>query len=179
MTIAHWDAAKAKPDVPLPDSEPMREGPFSAVLVTAPAPQAAELVAPLWRDAAARREAIRYAPCWTVPASFPQRLALPDTLRPEGDAIGWAARDRSKPGRDSGAECWVIQAGPAFSRAHLEQPGAAVVPLLLDALARHAAAPLPALRRAQAHRWRFSLLEQSLGAPCLWDAGLRLGLAGD
>ena len=178
-TIAHWDAAEARPGAPLPASEPTQEGPFFAVMVTAPAPQAAELVAPLWPDAAARLEAIRYAPCWTVLASFSQRLDLPDTLRPEGDAIGWAARDSSKPGRDPGAECWVIQGSPAFSRAHLEQPGAAVVPLLLEVLARHAGAPLLASRYAQAHRWRFSLLEQGLGAPCLWDAGLRLGLAGD
>jgi len=177
--VAHWDAAEAKPGAPLPASDPMRDGPFDAVLVTAPAPQAAELIAPLWPDAAARLDAIRYAPCWTVLASFSERVALPDTLRPEGGAIGWAARDSSKPGRDPAAECWVIQAGPAFSREHLEKPAPAVIPLLLEALARHASAPLPAPRHAQAHRWRYSLLEQGLGAPCLWDAGLRLGLAGD
>ncbi len=177
--VAHWDAAEAKPGAPLPATEPTRDGPFDAVLITAPAPQAAELVAPLWPAAATRLDAIRYAPCWTLLASFAERLGLPDTLRPEGDAIGWAARDSAKPGRDAGAECWVIQASPAFSRAHLEHPGAAVVTLLLEALGRHAAAPLPAHRYAQAHRWRFSLLEQGLGAPCLWDAGLRLGLAGD
>ncbi|MES2713150.1 MAG: NAD(P)-binding protein [Pseudomonadota bacterium] len=178
-TLAHWDAAEARPGASLPASEPTRDGAFSAVLVTAPAPQAAELVAPLWPQAAMHLGPIRYAPCWTVLASFAERLALPDALRPESDTIGWATRDSSKPGRDPGAECWVIQAGPEFSRTHLEQPAAAVVPLLLEALARHAGAPLPARRIAQAHRWRFSLLEQGLGAPCLWNPALRVGLAGD
>ncbi|MBR0653744.1 NAD(P)/FAD-dependent oxidoreductase [Plastoroseomonas arctica] len=177
--LDHWDAAEAKPGAPLPASAPTRAGPFDAVLVTAPAPQAAELVGPIWPEAATRLDTIRYAPCWTVLASFAEQLPLPDTLRPKGDTIGWAARDSSKPGREAGAECWVIQAGPAFSRQHLEQPAAAVIPLLLAALASHSGAPLPAPRYAQAHRWRYSLLEQGLGAPCLWNPALRLGLAGD
>jgi len=174
-TLRHWDAKEAKPGAPLPATPPAEDGPFSAVLVTVPAPQAAELLP----DFAAALAVVRYAPCWTVMAHFDARLPLPDTLRPEGHAVGWAARDSSKPGRDAGAESWVVQAGPAWTRANLERPAAEVVVPLLEELARLAGAPLPPPAWAAAHRWRYSLLEVALGAPCLWDRDTRIGIAGD
>lgn len=146
------------------------EGPFASVLVTVPAPQAIPLLAPhrpAMGEALAR---IRYAPCWTVLAGFAARLDRPDTLRDHG-IIGWAARDSAKPGRDAAQENWVIQAGPAFSRAHLEDaPESVIAPLL-------AALPAPEPLFAQAHRWRFSLLEAPLGEECLLDG--TLGYASD
>ncbi len=173
--VQHWDAREAKPGAPLPASAPAEDGPFDAVLVTLPAPQAAVLLPGF----AATLAGVRYAPCWTVMAAFDTPLPLPDTLRPEGHAIGWAARDSAKPGRDGGRECWVVQAAPAWTRAMLENhPDAIVAPLLAE-LARLAAAPLPAPAWAAAHRWRYSLLEAPLGQPCLWDATQRIGLAGD
>jgi len=173
--VQHWDAAEAKPGAPLPLSAPAEDGPFSAVLVTQPAPQAAALLPGL----AASLAPVRYAPCWTVMAAFDTALPLPDTLRPEGHAIGWAARDSSKPGRDGGAECWVVQAGPGWSRAHLEARAEEVIAPLLAALGTLAPRPLPAPVWAAAHRWRYALLEAPLDAPCLWDAERRIGLAGD
>lgn len=173
--IQHWDAKEAKPGAPLPATPPVEDGPFSAVLVAIPAPQAIDLLPDM---AAALRE-VRYAPCWTVMAHFDARLPLPDTLRPEGHAIGWAARDSSKPGRDGAAECWVVQSAPAWTRAHLEARAEEIVAPLLAELATLAAAPLPAPAWSAAHRWRYSLLEAPLGEPFLWDATRRIGLAGD
>lgn len=174
-TLRHWDAKEAKPGAPLPATPPAEDGPFSAVLVTIPAPQAAELLPGF----AETLRAVRYAPCWTVMAAFDTRLPLPDTLRPEGHAIGWAARDSSKPGRDGGSECWVVQAAPAWTRANLERPAAEIVAPLLAELASLGGAALPAPAWAAAHRWRYSLLEAPLGQPFLWDATARIGLAGD
>ncbi len=54
-----------------------------------------------------------------------------------------------------------------------------MAPLLLAELADLAGAPLPAPVHLAAHRWRFSLLEQALGEPFLWDPALRLGYASD
>ncbi|WP_198377315.1 NAD(P)/FAD-dependent oxidoreductase, partial [Neoroseomonas rubea] len=173
--IQHWDAKEAKPGAPLPATPPIEDGPFSAVLVTIPAPQAIDLLP----DMAATLRPVRYAPCWTVMAHFDVPLPLPDTLRPEGHAIGWAARDSSKPGRDGAAECWVVQAGPAWTRAHLEARAEEIAAPLLAELATLAATPLPVPAWAAAHRWRYSLLEAPLGAPFLWDAARRIGLAGD
>jgi predicted NAD/FAD-dependent oxidoreductase len=173
--LRHWDAREARPGAPLPATPPAEDGPFSAVLVTIPAPQAIDLL-PADAD---RLRPVRYAPCWTVMASFDQRLPLPDTLRPEGHAVGWAARDSSKPGRDGSRECWVVQAAPAWTRAHLEDRAEDVIAGLLAALATLAPVPLAPPAWATAHRWRYSLLEASLGAPCLWSATTRIGLAGD
>jgi len=146
------------------------EGPFAAVLVTVPAPQAVPLLAPHRPAMGTALARIRYAPCWTVLAGFAARLPLPDTLR-DHEAIGWAARDSAKPGRDAAQENWVIQAGPDFSRAHLEDaPESVIAPLL-------AALPAPEPLFAQAHRWRFSLLEQPLGEACLLEGAL--GYASD
>ncbi len=167
--VFHLDAALVLPGRPLPAVEPEREGPFAAVLITFPAPQAAAL---LPAAMAAPLSVIEYAPCWTVMAAFPARLDLPDTLRYHGP-VGWAARDSSKPGRDATQENWVIQADPEFSRAHLEAPPETVIALLLAAL------PAPEPIFALAHRWRFSLLETALGQPCLWDAAQGLGYASD
>lgn len=202
----------------------MAAGPFRAVAVTVPAPQAVPLVGPHWPALAARLGGVVMAPCWTLMAGFAARLPLPDQQRPPGDAtgsgatghgalgpgatgqdmtgpgatgagaigsglpgsgalgpgaIGWAARDSSKPGREAGTECWVVQASPAWSRTHLEAAPEAVAAALLGALAGLAGAALPGMVHAAAHRWRHSLVEVPLGEPCLWDGGRRLGLAGD
>jgi predicted NAD/FAD-dependent oxidoreductase len=172
--IRHLDAALVRPGRPLPDTEPETAGPFAAVAVTLPPVQAAPLVAPHVPAWGPRLAAVELAPCWTVMAAFAARLPLPDSLRPDGGPIGWAARDSSKPGRDAAAECWVIQATPAWSRAHLEDDAATIGPALLAGLGIDRAPT-----HLAAHRWRYSLVETPLGEPCLQDAALGLGLAGD
>lgn len=157
---------------------PQADGPFDAVLCTCPAPQAAALLAAVAPALAARAATVPFRACWTLMAAFPARLPLPDTLEQPSDAIGWAARDSAKPGRDAAAECWVVQAGPAWTAANLELPADAARGLLLAELAR-LAGPLPDPLHAEAHRWRFAAAEAPLGEACLWDAALRLGLAGD
>ena len=176
--IRHLDAALVRPGRPLPAEEPAAEGPFAAVGVTLPAPQAASLLAPHAPEVAARLEQVVIAPCWTLLVGFAEPLPLPDTLRPAAGAIGWAARDSSKPGRP-GAECWVVQAGPAWSRAWLERDAAEVTAALLAEFATLAEAVLPRPIYRAAHRWRHSLVEVPLGQPCWFDPALSLGLAGD
>jgi len=147
-------------------------GPFEAVVLTAPAPQTATLLAPVAPELAAFLSRVVYAPCWTWLAAFDAKLPLPDALRPDAGPIGWAARNNSKPGRDA-MEAWVVQASPDWSRAHLEDTPDAVAAALREALG----APAP---RAQAtHRWRYSLVETALDRDCIWDAGRGIGLAGD
>jgi len=186
--VLHLDARQVRPDRPVPPGAldaATREGPFAAIALTLPAPQAAPLLAPHAPALAARLAGeVRIAPCWTLMAAFPERLPLPDTLRPDmqrpgAGPIGWAARDSSKPGRDAATECWVVQAGPDWSRTHLEAPAEAVAPALLAALAELAGAPLPAPSWSAAHRWRHAMVERPLGISCHWDPALGIGLAGD
>ncbi len=158
-------------------------GPFDAAVVTVPAEQAAPLLAPWDPAAATLAAATRAEPCWTVMAAFAARLDVgPDILREAvpgaAEPIGWAARNSAKPGR-TGPESWVIQAGPAWSRDHLELSPEAVLPLILTAFAtRIGPAPLPAPLVAAAHRWRFAKSGRG-GVEALWNPPLRLGVCGD
>ncbi|WP_237213152.1 NAD(P)/FAD-dependent oxidoreductase [Falsiroseomonas oryziterrae] len=171
-------AAPRRPGQKQADDTVEASGPFDAVVLAIPAPQAVPLLRGPAPHLARVVEMVRIAPCWTLMAAFPSRLALPDTLRPEGSPIGWAARDSSKPARDAATECWVMQGGPAWSREHLELRAEEAQAALLTAFAELAGG-LPAPLHASAHRWRYALVEQALGAPCLWEPALGLGAAGD
>ncbi len=176
--VQHRDAATVRPSRPLPEDPPEEDGPFAAVVLALPAPQASPLLAGPAPHLAEVIAGVRLAPCWTLMAAFAERLRLPDTLRPESGVVGWAARDSSKPGRDHAVECWVVQAGPAWSREHLELQPARAAPLLREAFSALAGQSTEPLYEA-AHRWRHSLVETPLGAPCLWDPALALGACGD
>jgi predicted NAD/FAD-dependent oxidoreductase len=177
--LRHVDATKVRVGRPLPSETEEEDGPFDAVLLALPAPQAQPLLAGPAPRLAGVLDNVRMAPCWTLMAAFPSRLALADTLRLSGGTIAWAAREGSKPGRDGSQECWVAQASPAWSREHLEKQAPEVTTLLLAALQALQGAALPEPIFAGAHRWRYALVEAPLGAPCLWDPSLGLGAAGD
>lgn len=157
--------------------EGLDAGPFDAVTVAVPAEQAGALVrafSPGFADAA---DATPAEPCWTAMAAFPERLRIDGDVVKRRGPIGWAARDSAKPGR-SGPESWVVQAGPDWSREHLEEDGAEIVPKLLGALAEVTGGPLPEPAAASAHRWRYAR-SGTLGREVLWDAALGLGVCGD
>jgi renalase len=158
---------------------PQEDGPFEAVALCVPAPQAAALLAGPAPHLRRVLDVVRMAPCWTLMAAFDGRVALPDTTRLPGGPIAWAARDSAKPGRDAETECWVVHAGPEWSREHLEKRPAEIAPMLLDALAALSGGALPPVLHQAAHRWRYALVETPLGAPCLWDPARGLGAAGD
>ncbi len=160
---------------PAPTEPPDSAGPFDAVAVAVPHPQAAPLLPP---TLAAALAPVTVAPCWALLAAFASPLAAPDTLRPENHALAWAGRDSAKPGRTAGAECWVAHSGPAWTRANLERRPEEVLPDLLALLA-DIAGPLPPVAYAAAHRWRYALVEAPLGAPCLVDRAARIGACGD
>lgn len=147
-------------------------GAFDTLIVATPAEQAVRLLeaAPILAEEAA---AARTAPCWAVMAVFPQPLALPfDAIRFEAGALGWAAREGSKPGRTP-VEAWTLHATPEWSRANLERP-AEEVAAELAAEFTHATPGF-----LGAHRWRFAQVEQAAGSAFGWDPDLRLGVCGD
>ncbi len=150
---------------------------FDIALIATPAEQARPLLQPWDTHFAAKAAATPSAPCWTVMAAFAERLPIAaDVLRAEGP-IGWAARNSAKAGR-SGPECWVVQAGPDWSRQHLEEDAAAIVAPMLSALAERAGGPLPSPMSATAHRWRYAKSGVA-GDGLLWNASRRLGACGD
>ena len=111
-------------------------GRFDAVVVSAPAPQTAALLAAAAPELAARAGGVEMAPCWAVMASYPHDLELGfDGAFVDDSPLGWIARNRSKPGRPPG-ETWVLHASPEWSREHLELDQEVAAEWLADAFAR-------------------------------------------
>ena len=150
---------------------------IETVVVAVPAEQVGALAAAHVPELARAAAAAPSRPCWTLAACFAAALPIQaDVLEGEG-ALGWAARDSAKPGRD-GPETWVIQADPDWSLAHLEETREAVTAALLEALAERAGNPLPAPVATHTHRWRYARSGRG-EASCHWDAAERIGLCGD
>lgn len=151
---------------------------FDGIVVAVPAEQAAALLEDHAEDFARIAAATRADPCWTLMAAFAARLDAGDACRGAG-AVGWAARNSAKPGRDARHEAWVVQAGPDWSRAMLEEERDAVVAKLLPAFAEALGlTDLPEPRHLSAHRWRFAKSGKA-GETSLWDEGARIGVCGD
>jgi len=150
-----------------------------AVVVAVPAEQAAVLIAPAMPELAQRARATPTAPCWTVMLAFAEALPTPlNALRgTPADALGWAARNGSKPGR-TGPEAWVLQATPAWSIRHLEADPEWVAAELSAALSAQLTLPLPPPIACGTHRWRYAS-SSNAGSGAYWDAGRWLGLCGD
>ena len=152
---------------------------FDVVVCTAPAPQARRLLASEPKVAAALAE-VSMAPCWALMLRFAEVVEPGfDIRRSESGDLVWIARNGSKPGRNPAADCWVVHAGPDWSRRHLELDRDRAAALLVEMLPRAFGTPLPRIEEAVAHRWRYARTIAPLGAPFLGFAEDRLFLGGD
>lgn len=148
-----------------------------AVLVTAPAPQAAELLRDAAPALAARAAEVKFAACWSVMAAWDAPLpGLDWTLARDAHGLSIAIAERAKPGR-AAAESWVLQADPELSEAHLEAPPQAIVELLLERFSELAGSPLPTPSHCSAHRWRYARPLAPLAERTLVDG--TVAIAGD
>jgi predicted NAD/FAD-dependent oxidoreductase len=168
--------------------------PADIILVTAPPPQAADLVNSIHPAMAQQLRQISMNPCWAAMVRFPDRLTPREGSTPweaafiDAEAVGgilrWVARDSGKPGRDDRTEHWVLHGSPAWSRAHLEAPAEEVAEKMLEALTPLLTGPdggtLPRPLDIRVHRWRFAEpTTPPHPARCLWDPEHALGIAGD
>ena len=154
-------------------------GSYEAVVVSAPAPQTAELLSNPAPEMAAEAARATLAPCWAAMAAFGSSLDLGfDAAFVEDSALSWVARNNSKPGRPD-AEAWVLHASPAWSLEHLEVERGDAARWLLDAFRLAVGGLDGEPTRLDAHRWRFALPTEPLPEPFLYDEHLRLGACGD
>ncbi len=157
--------------------EDVDERTFEAVVVAIPAEQVGALVAAYVPEIASAAAGTPSQPCWTLAACFASTLPIDaDVIKGEG-AVGWAARDSAKPGRDR-PETWVIQAGPDWSDAHLDDARESVSCALLDAFAAKAGIALPEPLATYAHSWRYARSGKG-DTPFHWNSARRLGVCGD
>lgn len=159
-------------------SSPVEAGSFDSVVVAIPAEQAGPLLAPFQPEFAEAAAVARSAPCWTAMIAFAEPIRTELRIVRHSGAIGWAARDGSKPGRGD-AETWVVQATPQWSAANLERSPEEVAPELLLALGSALQIPLPHPTYLAAHRWRFARSTGDPGPGALWDDTIGLGACGD
>lgn len=157
-------------------------GVFDRVAVTAPAPQAAALLADAAPALAERAGTVTYAPCWAAMAAWDEPLgARADWHRDPalGSPVMWAARESAKPGREPG-ERWTVQAGFGWSAGRLDDDPQQVAVDLVAALGvalSLGAVPPPSLLAA--HRWLYARAVAPLADACLMDAAAGIGAGGD
>lgn len=153
-------------------------GAFDALILAVPAPQAQTLLASAGLDLPGVSQA-RYAPCWALMLAFETAHEnVASRIKLDEGAISWIARDSDKPGRGKARETWVIHASPDWTREHIKlTPDEARAVLLqrFSGITGIEAQPV----YASAHRWLYALVEQSAGAPCLWNADMQIGACGD
>ena len=153
-------------------------GGFSAVILAVPAPQAAALAASAELKIT-ELDAIRYAPCWALMMAFSAPRVLPDDrIQSDDNMIAWIARNTSKPGRNKDRETVVLHATPSWSERHLEMNHEEVANRLI-ARVRSLTSVQDQPLFSIAHRWRYALVEQTLGRTHLWNADDGLGACGD
>ena len=162
----------------LTDATGKRFGPFQFLVLSLPAPQSAVLLGS--HPFAVEVAGVAMAPCWAVLVAFEDRLEVPwDGAFVSGSLLSWVARNCSKPGRPSGAECWVLHASPAWSAATLEASPDAIVSQLLVAFETAVGRSLPNVVCRAAHRWRYSLGADPAERAVLFDAEAGLAMCGD
>lgn len=166
----------------LGDEQGNTHGTVDAVVVTAPAPQAADLLErsgePAERVAALR--ALRYAPAVMVLAGVPGAAAGPAAARPADGPLAEVRREVAK-GRAApeGVAPVVARLGAAESARLLDAPDADVLavalPALTAALGRDAGGP----EWAQVKRWRYAVPAGRLDEATVNPPESRLIVAGD
>lgn len=154
-------------------------GPFAAVAVCVPAPQAQLLLGRL-DEMADSLSRVRMQPCWALMVRLENRtLPNQDVFSDMSDVIRWIARNNTKPGRSIKGETLVIHASPAWTR-QTDDAEPEVVAEELWSEVSHLLA-LPPVRPVQmtAHLWRHGLVDQSLGESYLYSSEYNVGCAGD
>ncbi len=166
------------------DADGRVHGPFAQVLVTTPAPQAADLIASNSEACARASAAVTFHPCQAAIVTFAQPLDVPwdGAWCNDDPVLAWVARNASKPGRARGAETWVLHGGRGFSAETLAQDSDHVAAQLVDAfravVASGGGAWWPPLT-VTGHRWRYAIPDPVWHERAVFDAAVGLGCAGD
>lgn len=152
---------------------------FDHVIVATPPAHAAPLVAHV-PTLAGRFAAVIMPPSWTVMAAFEDKVAARfDAAFVSGSALGWIARNTSKPKRDWKVDAWVLQATTAWSAVHVDDRPDEVGAFLMEAFEDLVRAGLPRAFYATVHLWRYATADPPLAVGAIHDPDARITLCGD
>jgi len=154
-------------------------GPFAAVAIAVPAPQAALLLGPV-DDIANHLSRVRMAPCWSLMVRLDEQI-LPDqdVYSDMSDVVRWVARNSAKPGRQIRGEAVVVHASQRWSRETEDFEPEAVAEELWTEVSRIIGLRAVRPQLMQAHLWRHSFAEQQLGESFVFSTEHKVGVAGD
>lgn len=151
---------------------------FDRVICAIPSPQALELLEPV-DDVFKELAQIVYGPCWSAMFAFEaEQSNLPEIYRGDHDsALGWLARNSSKPERE-GACTYIVHGGGNWSRTNLEIEKDEAQEMLFDAL-QIQFGKLSSPVYSDAHRWRYAHVDTPLGVPFLANSDQNIFAIGD
>ncbi len=133
----------------------------TGAIITAPAPQTANLISDIAPELIASAKAAHYAPCWTALFGFATPPVGADVTDPSGTIrdsgiIGWAGWENARPGNEAALYGLTIQASAEWSAAHIEQEKPENIAALKSAYEQASGITLPAPSYSAAHRWRYA-----------------------
>lgn len=157
----------------LTDADGGEWGPFDALLLNPPAPQTAELLHraewddPIRARLAEAAGAVPYRAIWTAILHYPLALDRPYYAVVNTDReheVGWVSREECKPGHvPDGESLLVVQAGPAWSLEHYDDPPEENVAELADLTAELLDDPRVAEPDWTDHQgWRYALADAAI-----------------
>jgi photolyase PhrII len=160
-------------------------GEFDRVVVSAPAPQTAQLLAGV-SALAQPCEAITMRPCWAAMIELSKPLTDQWVGAFVHDSwVQWIARVTTKPGRGSNieplsqTEAIVVHASPDWTRKHFEFPADWVAQEALKELQR--AISMDGLQpvASTAHRWNYAICPEERGQTDWFDSIAGIAVCGD
>jgi renalase len=152
-------------------------GEFDWVIVTAPATQAADLLASASIASYARR--VRMHACYALLLGFDEPQDLPWNAALIRDAdISWISVNSSKPGR---AEpfCLVVHSTNTWAEANVDEDIEVIRHHLAEECREVAGIDTAAAAFVDVQRWRYANVDEQHGDLFALDAGQRLAMCGD
>jgi len=152
-------------------------GEFDWVIVTAPAAQSADLLAPTSLAAVAAR--VRMHACFTLLLGFEAPVDLPWQAALVHDAdISWISVNNSKPRRPAPSSL-VVHSTNAWANAHADADIETVKRHLLDECREVTGIDTAAAAFVDVHRWRYANVDPQSGDLFALDSDQRLAACGD
>jgi len=162
-------------------SEGKAVGNFRGVVLSCPAPQAAELLKDVHPEFYEKLSTeVEFFPCWALLISFAsvQPIAF-DGCFVNNSPISWIARNNSKPGRPIEKECWVVHASADWSKTHFDEKPEFVKDYLLKTFKNIVPFSEKHIVESAVHLWRYSVSTRTLNERFLYDCSKCLGICGD
>ena len=138
----------------------------AGLVVTAPVPQALELLGGVAGRMVGRLKQVQFRSCFALMAALDGDSGLGEAgfVEPGEGPVQWLA-DNARKGITEGPGAVTIHATAAFTRSHYDDPAERVAGLMWEAAQGWLGGS--GVREWQLHRWRYSMAETREAEPCL------------